>query len=121
MSRVGKTLLKKMSGAPGYCDDNRALFAFEGGGSMRITEVVGETCSTSVNVSPEAGRIQCNYGSSRQNLSYFRKVGAGKKVWGAEFTEVGRETCNTSVKSEQVGGVEEQNLRKWEEKSALLP
>ena len=48
MSRVGKTLLKKMSGAPGYCDDNRALFAFEGGGSMRITEVVGETCFTSV-------------------------------------------------------------------------
>ena len=48
MSRVGKTLLKKMSGAPGYCDDNRALFAFEGGGSMRITEVVGETCHTSV-------------------------------------------------------------------------
>ena len=37
------------------------------------------------------------------------------------ITEVGRETCNTSVKSEQVGGVEEQNLRKWEEKSALLP
>ena len=37
------------------------------------------------------------------------------------ITEVGGETCNTSVKSEQVGGVEEQNLRKWEEKSALLP
>ncbi len=72
MHRVRKTLLKKMSGAPGYCDDNRALFAFEGAGSMRITEVVGETCST-------------------------------------------------SVKSEQAGGVEEQNLRKWEEKSVILP
>ena len=72
MPRVGKTLLKKMSGAPGYCDDNRALFAFEGAGSMRITEVAGETCLT-------------------------------------------------SVKSEQAGGLEEQNLRKWGEKSALLP
>ena len=88
---------------------------------MGITEVGRETCNTSVNVSPETGRIQCNYGSSRQNLSYFRKVGVGKRVWGVEFTEVGRETCNTSVKSEQVGGVEEQNLRKWGEKSALLP
>ena len=48
MPRVGKTLLKKMSGAPGYCDDNRALFAFEGAGSLRITEVAGETCLTSV-------------------------------------------------------------------------
>ena len=37
------------------------------------------------------------------------------------ITEVGGETCNTSVKSEQVGGVGEQNLRKWGEKSALLP
>ena len=32
------------------------------------------------------------------------------------ITEVGRETCNTSVKLEQAGGVEEQNLRKWGEK-----
>ena len=37
------------------------------------------------------------------------------------ITEVGRETCNTSVKSEQVGGLGEQGLRKWEEKSAFLP
>ena len=58
MPRVGKTLLKKMSGAPGYCDDNRALFAFEGV-LMGITEVGGEMSNTSVNVSPEAGRIQC--------------------------------------------------------------
>ena len=37
------------------------------------------------------------------------------------ITEVGREMSNTSVKSEQVGGVGEQNLRKWEEKLAILP
>ena len=71
MSRVGKTLLKKMSGAPGYCDDNRALFAFE-------------------------GAVNGDYGSGRRNLQYFRKVGAGRE-------------------SEELG------LRKWEEKSALLP
>ena len=55
MSRVGKTLLKKMSGAPGYCDDNRALFAFEGAGSMRITEVAGKTCHTSVKLGEVRG------------------------------------------------------------------
>ena len=48
MPRVGKTLLKKMSGAPGYCDDNRALFAFEGG-------------------------VNGDYGSGKRNLQYFRK------------------------------------------------
>ena len=37
------------------------------------------------------------------------------------ITEVAGETCLTSVKSEQAGGLEEQNLRKWGEKSALLP
>ena len=88
---------------------------------MGITEVGRETCNTSVNFDSGKEELSADYGSGRRNLSYFRKVGAGKKVWGAEFTEVGRETCNTSVKSEQVGGVEEQNLRKWEEKSALLP
>ena len=71
MPRVGKTLLKKMSGAPGYCDDNRALFACEGG-------------------------VNGDYGSGERNLQYFRKVGAGRE-------------------SEELG------LRKWEEKSALLP
>ena len=37
------------------------------------------------------------------------------------ITEVAGETCLTSVKSEQVGGHEGQGLRKWGEKSALLP
>ena len=55
MPLVGKTLLKKMSGSPGYCDDNRALFAFEGAGSMRITEVAGETCFTSVKLGEVRG------------------------------------------------------------------
>ena len=65
--------------------------------SMRITEVVNKTCLTSV------------------------KSEQGRRAWGAEFTEVGRETCNTSVKLEKVRGLGEQNLRKWAEKSALLP
>ena len=60
-----------MSGAPGYCDDNRALFAFEGG-------------------------VNGDYGSGERDLQYFRKVGAGRE-------------------SEELG------LRKWGEKSALLP
>ena len=72
MPRVRKTLLKKMSGAPGYCDDNRALFAFE-------------------------GAVNGDYGSGERNEQYFRKVGAGKRAWGAGITEVGGEICFTSV------------------------
>ena len=121
MSRVGKTLLRKMSGAPGYCDDNRALFVFEGavngdyGSGRRIlqyfrkvgagrrawgaefTEVGGEICFTSVNFDSGKEELSADYGSSRRNLQYFRKVGAGRRGWGAEFTEVGREICFTSV------------------------
>ena len=66
MPRVGKTLLKKMSGAPGYCDDNRALFAFEGG-------------------------VNGDYGSGERNLQYFRKfrfrergIECGLRKWPAK-------------------------------------
>ena len=61
-----------MLGAPGYCDDNRALFAFE-------------------------GAVNGDYGSGERNEQYFRKVGAGKRAWGAGITEVGGEICFTSV------------------------
>ena len=60
---------------------------------MRITEVGGETCNTSVNFDSGKEELSANYGSSRRNLSYFRKVGAGRRAWGAEFTEVGGEIC----------------------------
>ena len=86
-----------------------------------------------------------DYGSGERNLQYFRKVGAGKRAWGAGITEVGGEICFTSVKFgsgkvelsadygsggrnlqyfRKVGAgreSEELGLRKWGEKSALLP
>ena len=91
------------------------------------------------------GGVNVDYGSGRRNLQYFRKVGVGKRDWGAGITEVGGEICFTSVNFDsgkeelsadygssrrnlqyfrKVGagrGSEEQGLRKWEEKSALLP
>lgn len=48
---------------------------------------------------------------------FFAFEGAGS----LRITEVAGETCFTSVKSGEVGGVEEQNLRKWEEKPVILP
>ena len=61
------------------------------------------------------------YGSGKRNLLYFRKRKPRGRKNSMRITEVVGKTCLTSVKSEQVGGGEEQNLRKWEEKSALLP
>ena len=80
-------------------------------------------------------------------MQYFRKVGVGKRDWGAGITEVGGEICFTSVNFDS--GKEELSadygssrrnlqyfrkgkfrfgesriecgLRKWEEKLAILP
>ncbi len=110
-----------------------------------ITEVGGEICFTSVNFDSGKEELSADYGSSRRNLQYFRKVGAGRRGWGAEFTEVGREICFTSVNFgsgkvelsvdygsgkrnlqyfRKVGAgrdSEELELRKWREKSVILP
>ena len=72
MPQVRKTLLKKMSGAPGYLMITGRFFAFE-------------------------GAVNGDYGSGERNEQYFRKVGAGKRAWGAGITEVGGEICFTSV------------------------
>lgn len=49
------------------------FFAFEGAGSLRITEVAGETCLTSVKSEQAEGLRSRDYGSGKRNLSYFRK------------------------------------------------
>ena len=88
---------------------------------MQITEVVGKTCLTSVKSEQAESLRSWDYGSGKRNLLYFRKRKSRGRKNSMRITEVAGETCLTSVKSKQVGGLGEQNLRKWEEKSALLP
>ena len=86
-----------------------------------ITEVGREICFTSVNFDSGKEELSADYGSSRRNLQYFRKRKSRGRKNSMRITEVVNKTCLTSVKSEQVGGLGEQNLRKWEEKLAILP
>ena len=88
---------------------------------MGITEVGRETCNTSVKSEQAESLRSWDYGSGGRNLLYFRKFRFRERRIEWRITEVEGETCNTSVKSEQVRGLGEQGLRKWGEKSALLP
>ena len=54
-------------------------------------------------------------------MQYFRKRKSRGRNDSMRITDVAGETCLTSVMSKQVGGLGEQGLRKWGEKSALLP
>ena len=72
----------------------------------------GEICFTSVNFDSGKEELSADYGSGKRNLQYFRKVGAGRRAWGAEFTEVGREMSNTSVNVSPETGRIQCELRK---------
>ena len=87
---------------------------------MWITEVGRETCNTSVKSEQAESLRSWDYGSGGRNLQYFRKRKSRGRTNSMRITEVAGETCLTSVKSKQVGGLGEQNLRKWEEKLAIL-
>ena len=67
------------------------------------------------------GGVSGDYGSGKRDLQYFRKRKPRDRKDSMRITEVVGKTCLTSVKSEQVGGLGEQGLRKWGEKLAILP
>ena len=65
--------------------------------STGITEVAVKTCHTSVNWSSRRQEFTADYGSSRQNLPYFRKLEQPGDKNSQRITEVAVKTCYTSV------------------------